>query len=313
MITEAQRLLRKQGIFSSDVSRIVDDCDGVRVALEKLGHIEEYDFTGNREIEVGAKGEALILDSYEKLTGTALERSPDTIWHPELVDGAGSPWMGCHLDARPVEKSKRLIVESKAIGWYNNKEWGEGGDQVPDRVLWQVQEQMDCAGVDEAHIPVCFVSEDTLKDLFLERPPEIIVYRVQRSFKLVTFLVEECRYVWACIRAGMTPEAAKPSDARLLYRKDNGGIIEADDDALAIYRQMIKARDTRLSSEKEEKNLKDMLRLYMKENAELRYLGRTLATNVLNTGRAGYTVEPTEPFRTLLPKVVKSLLQEEAA
>lgn len=308
MITEQQRARRSQGIFSSDVPRILEDGQGVAVALEKMGHMKETDFTGNREIAVGTKGEALILDAYEHIKGVKLERSPDTIWHPTLRTTAGKPWMGCHLDARWAN-GRRVVVEGKAIGWYNEDEWGMGGDQIPSRVLWQVQEQMECTDSDEAHVAVCFVNEDTLKDLFLEQPPKIVIYVVPRSEKLCAHMIKRSGYVWDCVLEGKTPEPERLSDARLIYRKDSGGIIEADEQAFKAWRELVQLRELVKQGAERLDELKDQLRMYMGENSQLRYLGHTLATNYINHGRAGYTVEPVDPYRSFLAKAPKKLLE----
>src|SRR5678815_1848728 len=122
MITDKQREERKNGIFSSDVPRIMAG-EGVRVALEKMGELEPANFDDVVEVELGSIIEPRILDAYESLHGKLTVRSPDTMRHQQ------HPWLGAHMDALTPAK----VIEAKSVGWYKRNEWGEPGtDEVPD-------------------------------------------------------------------------------------------------------------------------------------------------------------------------------------
>ena len=92
MITETQRTRRQSGIFASDVARIMTG-DGVSVALEKLGLDEDRQIGLLPAVRLGNLLEGVVLNEFERKTGLALRRSPDTLLHPM------NPWLGCHLDA----------------------------------------------------------------------------------------------------------------------------------------------------------------------------------------------------------------------
>lgn len=296
MITDEQRARRKTGIFSSDVPRIIAG-DGPRVALEKLGHLPEANLDDIMEVEIGSMIEGSILNAYEAQMRCTLVRSPDTIRHPQW------DWMGAHLDSfLPAVRD----VEAKSVGPYARFEWGNPfTDEVPDRVLWQTQEQMAVTGLPEAHVAVCFIDADSLKHLLTGRTPPITIYIVQRSEKLIAHLTEVSWNVWDCVQSGRLPKPEKPSDARLIYRKGDGGMVEADDATYQVYLELMEARENKTAWSNIEEHRAFELQEYMKEAAELRYNGRMLATWKLNNGRKGYTVEPLPPYRTFLPKEPK--------
>src|SRR5216684_6877417 len=109
-ITEKQRAERQNGIFSSDVPRIMSG-EGVRVALEKMGQVEREDISEIPEVQLGNLIEPRILDAYEAKHGGLLKRSPDTMYHEQ------HKWLGAHLDGFTSQE----IVEVKSVGWYNRR------------------------------------------------------------------------------------------------------------------------------------------------------------------------------------------------
>lgn len=295
MITDKQRETRKSGIFSSDVPRIMAG-DGTRVALEKLGELQPANLDDVPEIQLGNIVEPRILDAFEARESVVLARSPDTMRHVE------HEWLGAHLDAT----APGLLVESKSVGWYNRNQWGEPGtDEVPDRVLWQVQEQLAVARLPVAKVPVCFLTEAALVALATGRPLPIEVYVIPADRDLEAYIVERCGRVWQHVEARTLPEAERPVDARLIYRKDSGAVIEADEDTVKLHADLISCKTELDAAKAREKDLAARVQAFMKDASELRYQGRTLATWKLNKGRKGYTVAALEPYRQFLPKEIK--------
>lgn len=295
MITDKQRAERQKGIFSSDVPRIMAG-DGVRVALEKMGELERENLDDVPEIQLGNLIEPRILDAYEAMESIVLTRSPDTMRHPTHA------WLGAHLDAiSPIE-----LVESKSVGWYNRGLWGSPGtDEVPDRVLWQVQVQMAVARLPLAKVPVCFLTEAALVAFATGNPLPIEVYVVPADADLEAHIVERCGKVWQHIVAHTLPEPETPRDARLLYRKDSGAVIEADDAIAATHAQLLTAQAEEKAAKSRADDLKAQIQAFMKEASEIRFNGRTLATWKLTKDTAGYTVGPKPGYRKFLPKEIR--------
>lgn len=298
MITDAQRARRKSGIFSSDVPRIMNG-GGVRVALEKMGLLEgKYsdEDEATDEMAVGTKVETIILDAFEQIEDVQLDRSQDTRMHSE------HDWLGCHPDAL----FSMLNVESKSVGWYRRHLWGDGGDEIPDDTMWQVQEQMEVLGVPLTKLPVLFINEENLRLLFLEKLPKINIFMVPRDRELGAYIIERSWKVWNCVQTDTLPEPETPSDVRLIYKKDNGLAIEATEEAVAAYDVWFDAETRFKLAETDLNRAKFEMQMAMKEASELRYRNRTLATWKLNNGRAGHTVAPSEPFREFRPKKLKN-------
>jgi hypothetical protein len=293
MITDKQREERQGGIFSSDVPRIMAG-DSVRVALEKMGEIPRENLDGIPQIQLGNLIEPRILDAYEAEYGPLSARSPDTMRH------AQHKWLGAHLDGL----TPKLVVECKSVGWYNRAEWGDGGDEVPDRVLWQVQEQCAVVGLPLAHVPVCFLTEEALVAFATGRPLPISVFVVPADRDLEAYIVERCGKVWQHVQDRTLPDPEKPADVRLLYRKDTGAVIEADEAVVEDYKQLVSAKAALATAEKAEDEAKAKLQAFMKDASEIRYRGRTLATWKKEKDRAAYSVDARPGARKFLIKEI---------
>jgi len=295
MITDKQRAERQSGIFSSDVPRIMAG-DGVRVALEKLGELERENLDDVVEVQIGNLVEPRILDAYEAQFGKLTVRSPDTMRHQV------HNWLGAHVDGLAPSK----VIEAKSVGWYMRQEWGEPGtDEVPDRVLWQVQEQLAVAGCSVGEVPVCFIDEKSLKELLTGKLPPIAVYLIPADRDLEAYIVERCAKVWQHVQARTLPDPETPRDARLLYRKDSGAVIEADEAIAALHADLLVKQAAEKAVKANVDDLKAQIQAFMKDASELRYRGRTLATWKKEKDRDGYFVAARPGSRKFLPKELK--------
>jgi predicted phage-related endonuclease len=270
-ITDEQRELRKKGIFASDAARIMEG-DGVSVALEKMGLKEPQNFDDNMEVEIGNLVEPSILDAYEaERKPVLLERSPSTLIHPQF------PWFGAHLDAISHDDVE-LDVECKSVGEYNRSKWGDGGDEVPDRVLSQVQAQLSVSGLKRADIPVMFVNAEALKHILTGRLPPIKIFTVNADEELQAYIINKSQKIYDCIQTQTLPEAESLLDVRLLYGKSTGEVIEADDEVFKIYEALLSTREE-LRRIEERKELQELeIKAFMKTASELRYGKQRLAT-----------------------------------
>lgn len=283
-LTPKQRERRKSGLFATDISRIMLG-NSVQVALEKLGQVDDSTGPDPVEIEAGKKVERLILDAYEHQTSTLLmERSPDSIFHPQYE------WMGAHLDARvnPKKNAEAKSVDELHMGHL----WGNPGtDEVNDYVMWQAQAQMSVSGAEVTDIPVCFLNTNSLKYLLVDRLPPISIFVVYRDLACEKMLVEKSKYVWDCIQREELPAAEKPSDVRLIYKRDNGDVIEATEEIFNVYISLMEARHQLKSYEELKEKLTFQIQEYMKSAAvlkadgasftnpsEIRFHGKTLVT-----------------------------------
>jgi putative phage-type endonuclease len=132
MITPEQRELRKRYLGSSDLAAVLG-MDSWRtigdVWLEKTGRLEP-DESENEAQEFGTTFEGAVLDHFEKKQGVRLAR------HQFFINGVFCSNLDGFIDGSSPE-----VVEAKTSG--SNVEWGPAGtDEIPERVLVQVHEQM---------------------------------------------------------------------------------------------------------------------------------------------------------------------------
>jgi len=147
-ITDRQRARRKQGLGASDVPAVLGK-DPFRSAydlwLDKTGRLPEETADEAARFEVNNALEPAILQLAARRLGQPVVKPTNTFIHPGNVIMANVDGM--------VEKFARgqPIVEAKSTCLTGD--WGdEGTDQVPDRVMIQVQMQMLCAQSGVAYV-----------------------------------------------------------------------------------------------------------------------------------------------------------------
>lgn len=275
-ITSEQREKRKEGIFASDVARIMTG-QSVRLVLEKIGELdpEITDDSLSLEMEVGNVIEDRILDAYalQRPDATLIRDSNELEYFHEQYQ-----WFGCHPDARAVFPYQRRGVEAKAIGDYHRKEWGDGGDEVPAKILWQALGQMAVTGDPVTEIPVCFLNTAALKMLLTGKLPPIVIFQVQADQELQDYIIQRSQEIWTCIQTKELPAAETILDVELVYRRDTGAVIEATDEVFETYRELMKARALKKTASEMEDSAALLIKSYMQDASELRYKGERLAT-----------------------------------
>lgn len=268
MITDKQRQERSSGIFSSDVGRIMTG-EGVQVTLEKMGKAEAMDLDSDPSIQLGKLLEHAVLDAYESAGNKISARSPDTLRHKEHT------WLGCHLDAL----NGKAVVEAKTWSAFQRDLWGDpGSDELPDYIMWQTQTQMAITGLKQVDVPTCFINEKALVQLLTQKTLPIEIFIVKRSEELIDYLISEAKKVWDCVQKEELPKPVSIGDARLLYKKDDGSVIEATPEIYELCTQLKTVRSSLKNSGSSETELEEKLQAYMGEAAELRFGGKTIVT-----------------------------------
>ncbi len=278
MITEEQRLRRKNGIFSSDVSKIMTG-KAVQVAAEKLGLVEPDDISGKTNVRLGNALESHVLDSFERMSGCGeMIRSPDTMYHKT------HSWLGCHLDALIL--NPREVVEAKVFAAQALYKFGEeGGDEMPPARLWQGLTHMAVTDCLVVHIPVLSVTLDTLSKILCDGkiPDEAIYYYKidndeHAQYAINELMIPKCKQVWECIQSGGIDLLAAIDDdgevlnteaASLLYRNDQEGPMAADPKALSLIEALNYAKEDHKAAAKAVDGLSEMVKRIMKNHSEI--------------------------------------------
>ena len=289
MITDEQREARKAGLFSSDMPRVMMG-QRVQVALEKMGLAEPADLSEIDYVQLGVALEERVIDAFlasaedhvvgMRIAGASVWTSPPTIRHPR------ERWMGCHMDAAFYREHEgrggpRVIapIEAKVVGAYNRSLWGEPGtDEVPERVMWQVQAQMACTESGGALVPVAFADEKTLTSAIVGSPLPILVYRVARSDKLIDHMIERGRELWARIERGELPQPESATEAIKVFRRDSGDSLEVDGSIAGALAKLAEIRARTRALEAEDKALSETIKAMFGPAAQLTMNGVTLAT-----------------------------------
>ena len=277
-LTDEQIEARKGRLFATDIARIMTG-GALRVALEKMGQIPDSGeaLEDVEEIELGHLLEPRILDAYQEKYPDKLVRSPGTMIHPE------HDWLGCHLDGVGIELGGMIDVECKSVGWYNRKYWGEGGDEIPNKVLWQVIAQMTAARFQGqqlylARVPVCFLDSSAFIAYILNKPLPITIFEVRADLELERYILNQVRNIWEQMQKGILPEPTNNEEAKIVYSKDDGQIIEADEEILNTLNELVDIRSQIKNLEGAKDRCEFLIKSFMKEAAILRYDNYTVGT-----------------------------------
>lgn len=213
------RALRRTGVGASDLPIIVGDSpfsDPVTLFQEKLGYTA--DPIENASMEAGHWLEDLIARWYAETEHRKVRRVN------ALLRKREEPWMIATPDR---EVAGKRLLEVKVTD-HPGAEWGTPGtDQVPDRVIEQVQWQAEVADVDVVDVAV-----------FFTRTRRREVYTVGRDPAIVSELVAYGAEFWRCVQE-RTPPVPRGVGLRTLLRADE---IEADAELTAYVRRYLAAK-----------------------------------------------------------------------
>lgn len=243
-LTAKQRERRKSALGASDIPAVLGR-DPFRspydLWLEKSGRTPEE--PDNSRFDVANALEPAILMLAEKKLGSKIVKPKTTFTHPGGVILA-------NVDGMVDEfKSGQPIVEAKSTCIDGG--WGDPDtDQVPDRVLIQVQIQMACAGSKVAHVA----------RLLGKFGFKFEMYRVLFDAELAAELIKRAHAFWqGNVLADVAPEITPLNVPSL----DLLGKIDREDKAVevppALVAEYLAANEARKAAEKTEDEIKARL------------------------------------------------------
>lgn len=282
MITKEQRELRKKYLGSSDLPSVLG-MDSWRtigdVWLEKTGRVvideKESDAQG-----FGTTFEGAVLDHFEKKHDVTLKR------HLFLSNGV----FCSNLDGM-IDGSSPEVVEAKTTGI--GEEWGSTGtDEIPERVLIQVHEQM------------YVVSKATNKECRIAWVPvlipayrhfEVRIYQIKRNDSLIDSAVRIGEQFWKNhVLTDVPPESFVPSlDILKRTRRIPSKTVSIADQLVLDWADA----SAQLSAAKKRADEAQAAVLAAMIDAEAAEWGGGTIT-YFEQSRKGYTVEPTS-YRVL--------------
>lgn len=245
-ITKAQREARRSCIGSSD-SQVLCNVDPYRslydLWADKTGKLEERG--SSEDAERGNLLEPVVLNWFE------MRMNVRTVRDIEIRNGGV---FGANLDAAILgyRKSKErhpdqieslpfnyfpeAVVEAKTT--VDGDAWGEAIDDVPERVLVQVQHQMMVADTRIAYIPVLIPKY---------RRFHFEIYQVMRHDDLIKQIRERGEYFWEKhVKTDIPPPDTLPHLETLKrWHREPKSVIRLDDEAAKLWTNLELAKAER--------------------------------------------------------------------
>jgi putative phage-type endonuclease len=189
------------------------------VYLAKRGEPTEID---TFPIRFGNHNESLVLDEFTRETGRQVSSCQEHFRHPEFT------FIGATVDGI----SDGAVVEAKTTS--------VGFDTLPDHIEVQVQEQLACAGLQLAFVPV------------LMRGRDFKIFEVKADADLQEMILERMARLWLRVQEGDPPPAMSPGDLKRLFPQDKGSEMVADPTLVKAAKKLrqVKAAIATLSDQK---------------------------------------------------------------
>jgi len=231
----------------------------------KTGRQPEPDLSENEAVELGNELEETVARLYTKRTGRKTRRSNFILRHPD------HEWMLCNLDRVIVAEDggEPEILECKTAGHWaaQSEQWGEEEDACPEQYLVQVQQQLAVTGRKRGFVAVLFEGQ------------RFRIYTVERNEEIIGAITRIGAQFWDCVKNDTPPPAIDVDDAKKKWPFAVAEkVVEADNDALALYREVVDLKTE--IKEREEKLTRVQGRLcdFMGDAELLQCLGKQLAT-----------------------------------
>lgn len=262
MLTDAQLLIRKNGVGCSEVAATMGMskwCTPRELFFRKKGAIHN---ANNLAMRVGNALESLILDEFaERHPELSILIAPDTLQKGILLG---------HLDAwAPGE----CTIQAKTA--VHKSDWGEEGtDQIPTDYLIQVQAEMLLAGERRAYVPVLFSHN------------EYAEYIVQADPDLQAMCMQSVDYFWAHVERNEPPPPKSMEEVLECWGKiSRKATVEATEFIAQCVQDFIHLQNMRKELEEDEERIKTEILKHMREAEILSYEGQKLCTWTLCKGR----------------------------
>jgi putative phage-type endonuclease len=199
MLTEEQRLKRRNGIGASD-SPIIMGYSTYKTPLqlyfEKTGTITDDE----EETELQYWGNALeplILKRFSEENNVEVT-FPDTVYHPDY------PFIFANLDG--FVPALNAVIEAKCANSFLRREWDLAAeDGIPRQYLIQIAKQV---AIKNASCGYCAV---------LIGGFEYFQFKYERDRELENFIIESDKRFWENIQKRIEPDPINTDDCRLKY------------------------------------------------------------------------------------------------
>lgn len=228
---------RRHGYGASDAPILVDGDEQAWRELHaiKLGITDER--PGSETMELGKALEPVIAAITAERMGEPLIRVNRLVRHPE------HPFVFASLDRR--RKRGGRPVEIKKWGFKSDRFGPEGSDILPDRWIYQVQQQAAVTGADAVDVAVLFAGS------------KLELFTVGRDQGLIDQIIRIEVAAFAFVARGEMPPWPGPAVRSPTLAHDE---IVADEELISLTEQYLIAKANLAAAEEQEENVKLQLR-----------------------------------------------------
>jgi len=240
MITEKQRLERRNHIGSSDAANIMLEGGHEVWASKVLAEVPESEVPD--WFKTGNELEPILVKWAAEQEGLSLQSS--------IARTAKNPVLEANLDALSYP-DERVIVEAKTCGINNfspeHAEFGrEGTDEVPTRILIQVAHQFACVPTAEIALVPAWIGGRGK-----------VLFRLKRDDEFVEAVATGCLEFWDLyVKTKTMPPGVPPMEILKRVERMKGKRVEIADE---LANSFLELREARLAAEKQEEFAKAAL------------------------------------------------------
>lgn len=200
MLTEEQRLKRKDGLGASDSAIIMGYSSyktPYQLYLEKVG-IVTNDEEETEQQYWGNALEPLIIKRFAQENGVDVT-FPDTIYHPDY------PFIFANLDG--WIESENAVVEAKCANSFQRKEWDVNtADGIPIGYLIQIAKQVAVTNATRGYCAVLIGGNEYMQFVY------------ERDKALEELIIQSDCQFWFNVQNKIEPDPINTNDCRLKYR-----------------------------------------------------------------------------------------------
>jgi putative phage-type endonuclease len=273
---------RRLGSIGSSDAPVICNVDPWRTPLElyyiKTGKLEEPELTSNA-VQWGIRLEDIVARAFAEKHGLKVRKDNKIRVHRHHY------WQTCNLD-RVISRVKNRkgpgILEVKCTRM--SEGWGASGtDEVPDRVMIQVQHQLAVTGFKWAYVAALIGGSD---ERWYEIPPD------KGLIDTITNL-EKTFWDHVINESPPAPDMEHPSTETLLrrlYPGSNGEVIYFSDEAVRLHEKFKEASTLEKQYRDQARTLKAAL-MYAIGEAAIAYLPDGTAWTRKEVDRKAYSVK----------------------
>lgn len=176
-------------------------------------------------------------------------------------------FLRAEIDLEILLDGEHVNGEMKTVHPFAAHEWGEpGSDEIPLHYAAQCMHGLMVTGR-RLCIVAALIGADDLRIHQIERDDETIAAMRSRELEF-----------WRRVQERDPPDPSTAADIRWLYGKDAGEVMDADDELLALCRDLASAKSIEKQAAKSIESLETRLKLAMGNAAILQHEGRKVAT-----------------------------------